>query len=108
MVDTQVANALVHAAQEVRLLETQVILTGIKPQVAQTLVQLGVSLEGHPHHRFAPDWRAPGAGPRYLPAKGQQTLTSCALPSCQQEVCVQCHTTENRNRQFDSQWQIRW
>jgi rsbT co-antagonist protein RsbR len=46
VVDTQVANALVRAAQAVRLLGAQVILTGIKPQVAQTLVQLGVSLEG--------------------------------------------------------------
>jgi len=45
VVDTQVANALVRAAQAVRLLGAQVILTGIKPQVAQTLVQLGVSLE---------------------------------------------------------------
>ncbi|MDW8215351.1 MAG: PAS domain S-box protein [Roseiflexaceae bacterium] len=46
VVDTQVANALVRAAQAVRLLSAQVVLTGIKPQVAQTLVQLGVSLEG--------------------------------------------------------------
>jgi rsbT co-antagonist protein RsbR len=46
VVDTQVASALVRAAQAVRLLGAQVILTGIKPQVAQTLVQLGVSLEG--------------------------------------------------------------
>ena len=46
VVDTQVANALVRAAQAVRLLGAQVILTGIKPQVAQTLVQLGVSLAG--------------------------------------------------------------
>jgi rsbT co-antagonist protein RsbR len=46
VVDTQVANALVRAAQAVRLLGAQVILTGIKPQVAQTLVQLGVNLEG--------------------------------------------------------------
>lgn len=46
VVDTQVANALVRAAQAVRLLGAQVMLTGIKPQVAQTLVQLGVSLEG--------------------------------------------------------------
>ena len=46
VVDTQVADALVRAAQAVRLLGAQVILTGIKPQVAQTLVQLGVSLAG--------------------------------------------------------------
>ncbi|MGQ9892870.1 MAG: PAS domain S-box protein [Roseiflexus sp.] len=46
VVDTQVANALVRAAQAARLLGAQVILTGIKPQVAQTLVQLGVSLDG--------------------------------------------------------------
>ena len=46
VVDTQVASALVRAAQAVRLLGAQVILTGIKPQVAQTLVQLEVSLEG--------------------------------------------------------------
>ncbi|MCS6839782.1 MAG: PAS domain S-box protein [Roseiflexus sp.] len=46
VVDTQVANALVRAAQAVRLLGAQVVLTGIKPQVAQTLVQLGVSLDG--------------------------------------------------------------
>jgi rsbT co-antagonist protein RsbR len=46
VVDTQVANALVRAAQAVRLLGAQVVLTGIKPQVAQTLVQLGVGLDG--------------------------------------------------------------
>jgi rsbT co-antagonist protein RsbR len=44
VVDTQVANALIHAAQSVRLLGAQVILTGIRPEVAQTLVGLGVSL----------------------------------------------------------------
>ncbi len=46
VVDTQVASALVRAAQAVRLLGAQVVLTGVKPQVAQTLVQLGASLEG--------------------------------------------------------------
>lgn len=46
VVDTQVANALIRAAQAVKLLGAEVILTGIRPEVAQTLVQLGVSLAG--------------------------------------------------------------
>jgi len=44
LVDTQVANTLVQAARAVRLLGAQVILTGIRPEVAQTLVGLGVDL----------------------------------------------------------------
>jgi PAS domain S-box-containing protein len=44
VVDTQVANALVRAAQAVKLLGAQVMLTGIRPEVAQTLVGLGVDL----------------------------------------------------------------
>lgn len=44
VVDTQVANALVRAAQAVRLLGAQVVLTGIQPRIAQTLVQLGIDL----------------------------------------------------------------
>lgn len=44
MVDTQVANALFRAAQAVRLLGARVILTGIQPRIAHTLVQLGVDL----------------------------------------------------------------
>ncbi|NJO05462.1 MAG: STAS domain-containing protein [Chloroflexaceae bacterium] len=44
MVDTQVANSFIQAAQAVRLLGAQVMLTGIQPQIAQTLVQLGVDL----------------------------------------------------------------
>jgi PAS domain S-box-containing protein len=44
VVDTQVANAVIHAAQAVRLLGAQVVLTGIRPEVAQTLVGLGVDL----------------------------------------------------------------
>lgn len=46
VVDTQVANAFVRAARAVKLLGAQVILTGIQPQIAQTLVHLGVDLEG--------------------------------------------------------------
>lgn len=44
VVDTQVANALVRAAQSVKLLGAQVVLTGIRPEVAQTLVGLGTNL----------------------------------------------------------------
>lgn len=45
-VDTQVVQALVSAAQAVRLLGAKVMLTGIHPQIAQTLVYLGVDLSG--------------------------------------------------------------
>jgi anti-anti-sigma factor len=44
VVDTQVAQAFIQAAQAVRLLGAQVMLTGIQPQIAQTLVTLGVDL----------------------------------------------------------------
>ncbi len=44
VVDTQVAQALIRAAQAVKLLGAQVMLTGIQPQIAQTLVHLGVDL----------------------------------------------------------------
>lgn len=46
VVDTQVANALIRAAQAARLLGTQVLLTGISPEVAQTLVGIGLDLQG--------------------------------------------------------------
>jgi rsbT co-antagonist protein RsbR len=46
VVDTHVANALLRAAQAVKLLGAQVVLTGIRPEVAQTLVGLGVDLSG--------------------------------------------------------------
>ncbi len=44
MVDTQVANALIRTAQAVKLLGTQMVLTGIGAEVAQSLVGLGVDL----------------------------------------------------------------
>jgi rsbT co-antagonist protein RsbR len=44
IVDTQVANAFVRASQAVNLLGCQAVLTGIRPEVAQTLVGLGVDL----------------------------------------------------------------
>ncbi len=44
VVDTHVANALVRTARAVKLLGTDVILTGIRPEVAQSLVHIGVDL----------------------------------------------------------------
>lgn len=44
VVDTQAASALLRAAQAARLLGAEVILSGIRAEVAQTLVGLGVEL----------------------------------------------------------------
>lgn len=44
VVDTHVADALLRAAQAVKLLGAQIVLTGIRPEMAQTLVGLGVDL----------------------------------------------------------------
>lgn len=44
VVDTQVANGLMRAAQAVQLLGARMVLTGIRPEVAQTLVGLNVNL----------------------------------------------------------------
>jgi rsbT co-antagonist protein RsbR len=45
-VDTSVANYLLQATQAVRLLGSECILVGITPEVAQTVVGLGVELQG--------------------------------------------------------------
>ncbi len=44
LVDTQVADALIRTVQAVRLVGAQVIITGIRPEIADTLVRLGVDL----------------------------------------------------------------
>ncbi len=44
VVDTNVAHLLIHAAQSAKLLGAEVVLVGVTPVVAQTLVSLGMSL----------------------------------------------------------------
>jgi anti-anti-sigma factor len=48
VVDTGVAHYLLQAARAAQLLGTRVILVGISPEVAQTIVQLGVDLSSLP------------------------------------------------------------
>ncbi|AUX38393.1 uncharacterized protein SOCE836_106370 [Sorangium cellulosum] len=45
-VDSHTADVVLRAAKSVRLLGAQVVLTGIRPEVAQTLVHLGIDLSG--------------------------------------------------------------
>lgn len=46
VVDTAVAQQLIHTAQALRLLGVEPILVGINPEIAQTIVNLGVHLSG--------------------------------------------------------------
>lgn len=42
LIDVQVARAILHTAHAVRLLGCETILTGVRPEVAQTMVSLGI------------------------------------------------------------------
>jgi anti-anti-sigma regulatory factor len=50
VVDTQVADAFIRTAQAVKLLGARVLITGIQPEMAQTLVQLGIDLSSIQTH----------------------------------------------------------
>ncbi len=45
VMDTQVAGALLHAARAARLLGARVVLSGIRPEIAQTLVHIGINMQ---------------------------------------------------------------
>jgi anti-anti-sigma regulatory factor len=45
MVDTQVANTLIQVARTAALLGSRVILVGIRPEIAQSIVGLGIGLD---------------------------------------------------------------
>jgi rsbT co-antagonist protein RsbR len=46
LVDSQVAQGLIKAIQAARLLGSEVVLVGIRPEVAQAIVNLGIHLDG--------------------------------------------------------------
>jgi rsbT co-antagonist protein RsbR len=48
MVDTHVAKGLLSVVQATRLLGAEVVLVGVRPEVAQTVVALGLDLSGMP------------------------------------------------------------
>lgn len=46
VVDTLTASHLINTAKAVKLMGAHIIVTGISPKIAQTMVELGVELEG--------------------------------------------------------------
>ncbi|MGM8366592.1 RsbT co-antagonist protein RsbRA [Virgibacillus sp. W0181] len=48
VVDTMVAHHIIQAADAVRLIGSVCILVGIRPEIAQTIVNLGIDLENYP------------------------------------------------------------
>ncbi|HET7626916.1 MAG TPA: STAS domain-containing protein [Bacillales bacterium] len=48
VVDTMVAHHIIQAAEAVRLVGAECILVGIRPEIAQTIVNLGIDLSGFP------------------------------------------------------------
>jgi rsbT co-antagonist protein RsbR len=46
VVDSSVANHLMRAAQAAQMLGAQTLIVGIRPEVAQTIIGLGLSLRG--------------------------------------------------------------
>jgi rsbT co-antagonist protein RsbR len=55
VVDTQVAHGLLSVVQAARLLGTEVVLVGVRPEVAQTIVTLGLDLRGMPTRQSLQD-----------------------------------------------------
>jgi rsbT co-antagonist protein RsbR len=94
--DTQAAEALIRAARAAQLLGAKVVLTGLSPLVAQTLVSLGVDFTGIPTLRSLQVGIAHALGPRLgadesirrqresprsiLPSRGTGEHAALALP----------------------------
>jgi len=55
VMDTSTADHFIRMAKAVRLLGAECVLTGINPQIAQTIVHMGVDMEGITTHRSLRD-----------------------------------------------------
>jgi rsbT co-antagonist protein RsbR len=60
-VDHEVAIGIMQVAQAMRLMGARVVLAGIRPEVAQALVSLGVDLSGLSTHGNFPGWHRDGS-----------------------------------------------
>jgi rsbT co-antagonist protein RsbR len=55
VMDTSTADHFIRMAKSVRLLGAECVLTGINPQIAQTVVHMGVDMAGVVTHRSLRD-----------------------------------------------------
>lgn len=55
VMDTRTADHFIRMAKSVRLLGAECVLTGLNPQIAQTVVHMGVDMEGLTTHRSLRD-----------------------------------------------------
>ncbi|MCL0081952.1 PAS domain S-box protein [Dehalococcoidia bacterium] len=54
-IDTQVVNHLIKTIQAARLLGAECVITGIRPEIAQTMIHLGLDMESFPTRRSLRD-----------------------------------------------------
>ncbi|MCL0048019.1 PAS domain S-box protein [Dehalococcoidia bacterium] len=54
-IDTQVVNHLIKTIQAAKLLGAECVITGIKPEIAQTMIQLGLDMQSFPTRRSLRD-----------------------------------------------------
>ncbi len=62
VVDTMVAHHIIQAADAVRLVGAKCMLVGIRPEIAQTIVTLGINLERFHNNKHVTTWNAGGLG----------------------------------------------
>ena len=68
VMDTGTADHFIRMAKAVRLLGAECVLTGMNPQIAQTVVHMGVDMEGVTTHRSLRD------ALHYMTGKGRPSV----------------------------------